>query len=207
MKYSITKILNFSTSVYDRWAKYNLREIYKEQIKLANLKGDEKVLDIGCGPGNLDLMIAGVLDRGSIYGIDVAPKMIETAKRKAKEKGYEIHYRIGNSNKLPYENNEFDAAFTCLVFHHLNYEEKSKALKEIYRVLKSDGMYVSFEFQEFPRDVFHRIFLKLTRNSGILHGLCPAELIEENGFYTEKEIKGQSFWKHHHTSCRVLKKK
>ena|GEM_PF-5378112 len=47
MKYSITKILNFGAGIYDRWAKHNLREIYKRLTELADLKGNEKVLDIG----------------------------------------------------------------------------------------------------------------------------------------------------------------
>ncbi|MBW2038564.1 MAG: class I SAM-dependent methyltransferase [Deltaproteobacteria bacterium] len=208
MKYSITKILNFGAGIYDRWAKHNLREIYKRLTELADLKGNEKVLDIGCGPGNLDLMIAEILDEGFIHGIDIAPKMIEIAREKAKERGYDIDYRVGNSTKLPYESCEFDVVFTCLLYHHLSHGEKDQTLKEIYRVLEPNGRYISLEFQEFPTDVFHRIFLKLsTGNSGIMHGLHPAELIEGNKFHTEKQIKGSPFWKHHHTSYRVLIKK
>jgi ubiquinone/menaquinone biosynthesis C-methylase UbiE len=131
MKYSITKILNFGAGIYDRWAKHNLREIYKILIELADLKGNEKVLDIGCGPGNLDLMIVEILGEGSIYGIDIAPKMIEIARKNAGERGYDIDYRVGSSNELPYESEEFDVVFTCLMYHHLNYEEKNQILKEI----------------------------------------------------------------------------
>jgi ubiquinone/menaquinone biosynthesis C-methylase UbiE len=204
MKYSITKILNFGAGIYNRWARRNLEEIYKELIELADLKVNEKVLDVGCGPGNLDLMIFEVLDKGSVYGIDIAPKMIETAKKEAEGKRYDIDYRIGDSTRLPYKTNEFDVVFSCLIYHHLTYEEKGQTLKEIYRVLKPNGRYISFEFQEFPTDIFHRTFLRLfTGNSGILHGLYPTELIKQNGFFVEKEIKGQSLWKHHHTAYRV----
>lgn len=174
MKYPITKILNFGSSIYDRWTKHYLREIYKKLIELVELNGNEKVLDIGCGPGNLDLMIAEILGEGSIYGIDISPKMIKIARKKAKARGYNIDYRVGNSTKLPYENEEIDVVFTCLVYHHLNYEEKSQTLKEIYRLLKQNGRYICLEFCEFPQDIFYRIFLKLfTGNSGIMHGLYP----------------------------------
>jgi len=119
-----------------------------------------------------------------------------------------MDYRIGDSTKLPYRTNEFDVAFSCLVFHHLNYKEKGQTLKEIHRVLKPNGKYVCFEFQEFPEDVFHRAFLGLfAGDSGVLHGLYPIELIEQSDFYLDKEINGPSFWKHHHTAYRVLKKK
>lgn len=205
MKYSITKILNFGASIYDNWVKHNLEEIYKKLIELAELKSSEKALDIGCGPGNLDLMIAEILGNDCVYGIDVAPRMIKMARKMANERGYNIDYRIGSSTNLPYKNNGFDIVFTCLLYHHLNYEEKIRTLKEIYRVLKKNGRYVSIELGEFPLDVFHRIFLKLyTRNSGILQGLYPVELIGKNGFYIEKQIEGPSFFEHHHTFYRVL---
>jgi len=207
MKYSITKILNFGAGIYSKWVERNLGAVYNKIIELADLNGNEKTLDIGCGSGKLDLMIAKILDKGLIYGIDAAPKMIEIAKRKAKEESYKIDYKIGNSSKLPYENNEFDIVLTCLMFHHLNYEEKSQTIKEIFRILKQNGRYICFEFGKFPGDIFHKTFLKLSsRNSGLIHGLYPAELIEKNGFYIEKQIEGPSFWKHHHTIYRILKK-
>ena len=219
MKHSITKILNIGAVIYDNWAEHNLSEIDKRLIELANLNGNEKVLDIGCGPGNLDLMVTKSLDKGSIYpvrdqgsysvyGIDIAPKMIEIAKKTAKEREYKIDYKLGSSIKLPYESYKFDTVFTCLLYHHLSYKEKIKTLKEINRVLKPTGRYVSLELQEFPKDGFHKIFLKLfTDDSGILHGLYPSKLIQENRFYVDKEIIGPSFLKHHYTSYRVLIKK
>ncbi len=219
MKYTITKILNLGASIYNRWTKHNLIEIYKRLIKLADLKDSKKVLDIGCGPGNLDLMANESLDKGSIYpvrdqrscrvyGIDIAPRMIAIAKKRAKEKGYEINYKLGSSTKLPYESEEFNTVFTCLLYHHLSYKEKIKTLKEIYRLLKQNGKYICFELGEFPKDGFHKIFLKLfTDDSGIMHGLYPTKLIQENRFYVDKEIKGPSLLKHHYTSYRVLIKK
>ena len=219
MKYSITKILNIGAVIYDNWAEHNLSEIDKRLIELANLNGNEKVLDIGCGPGNLDLMANESLDKGSIYpvrdqkscrvyGIDIAPRMIAIAKKRSKEKGYEINYKLGSSIKLPYESYKFDTVFTCLLYHHLSYKEKIKTLKEINRVLKPTGRYVSLELQEFPKDGFHKIFLKLfTDDSGIMHGLYPDTLIKEHGFCIIKEIKGPCFLKHHCTTYRLLIKK
>ncbi len=219
MKYSITKILNIGAVIYDNWAEYNLNEIDKRLIELANLNDNEKVLDIGCGPGNLDLMVSKSFDKGSIYpvrnqrscrvyGIDIAPRMIAIAKKRAKEKRHEIDYKLGSSTKLPYENQEFDVVFTCLLYHHLNYKEKDKTLEEIHRILKENCKYICLEFGEFPKDVFHNIFFKLfTGDSGILHGLYPSKLIQKNRFYVNKEIIGPSFLKHHYTSYRVLIKK
>lgn len=205
MKYSITKILNFRAGSYEKWARHDLKETYEKLIEFANLNGNEEVLDIGCGPGNLDLMIAEIVAEGSIHGIDIAPKMIEIASKNAKERGSDIDYRVASSIRLPYETGKFDIVFTCLLYHHLDYEEKTQTLGEIYRALKPNGRYICFEFCEFPTDVLHRVFLKLfAGNIGVLHGLYPAELIEKNRFHIGKEIEGPSFWRHHHTSYRVL---
>jgi len=206
MKYVITKILNFGAGIYDRWAKHNLREIHKKLIELADLNGNEKVLDIGCGTGTLDLMVTEVLDKGSIYGIDIARKMVKIAKKKAEQRACKIGYRIGSSLDLPYKNNEFDVIFTSLIYHHLDYEEKCRTLREIYRALKSNGRYISAEFVKFPGGVFHGIIIKFTASSGILHGLYPAKLIEENRFYIDKEIEGPLLGGHHQITYRVIEK-
>jgi ubiquinone/menaquinone biosynthesis C-methylase UbiE len=207
MKHSITRILNFGAGIYNVWTRRNLRGIYNQLIELADLKGNERVLDVGCGPGNLDLMIAELLCKGSVHGIDIGPKMIETAKKGVEEEGHNVDYVVGDSTKLPYKTNGFDVVFSCLMYHHLVYEEKAQALKEIHRVLKPNGRYVSFEFQEFPTGILHGAFLRLfAGDSGVLHGLYPTELIEQSGFCASRESNGPSFWKDHHTAYRVLEK-
>ena len=204
MFHIITKALNLNAKIYDRWARNNLAAVHMKMLELAGLKGGEKALDIGCGPGNLDLMLAELLEEGAVCAIDIAPKMIEVATRKAKERRYGIDYRVGSSISLPHQDEEFDVAFTCLVYHHLIYREKEDSLREIYRILKPGGKYISCEFEAFPQDIFHRAFLRFFRDSGVLHGLYPDALIEQSGFEIEWEMEGPSFLKHHLARYRIL---
>lgn len=208
MKHLLTKSLNLVARFYDPFLRLILNEqkFRREIIELANLRGDEKTLDIGCGTGTSNLMLANSLDKGATYGIDAAPKMIEVAKKKAQRERKKIEYRIGSSTALPYEDNYFDIVFTTLLFHHLNYEEKGKTLREIYRVLKVDGKYISAEFGQFPDDFFHGIILRFTRSSGSLHGLYPTELIDQNGLHIEHEINGPLIGGNHQVIYRILKK-
>ena len=204
MSHIITKALNLNARIYDRWARNNLAGVYAKILELAGLRGDEKVLDVGCGAGHLDLMLAELLAEGAVCAIDIAPKMIEVATRKAKERRYGIDYRVGSSISLPYQDEAFDVAFTCLIYHHLTYKSKEETLREIYRVLRPGGEYISCEFGAFPQDIFHRAFLRFTRDSGILHGLHPDRLIEQSGFKVQREIEGPSLLKHHRTRYRIL---
>ena len=209
MKHLITRSLNLVARFYDSFMKLTMDEekFRQEIIELADLEGNERVLDIGCGTGTLDLLLAEILDRGSVHGIDVAPKMVEVARKKAQREGEKIVYQIGSSTALPYEDNKFDIVFTTLLFHHLNFKEKGKTLREISRVLKDDGKYISAEFGQFPDDFFHGILLKFSRFSGVLHGLYPTELIGQNGLHIEHEINGPILGGDHQVIYRVLKKR
>ena len=175
-KHLITKSLDLTAGLYDTVFLPEPSElrIHAQLIVSANLRGNEPILDIGCGTGKLDLRLARILRKGSIYGIDIAPNMIKTAKRNARRAGLKISYRVGSATKLPYNGDMFDVVFTSLIFHHMDYEEKRTTLLEIHRVLKRNGKYISVEFNEFP----HRWMIKFMRDSGILHGLYPIKLIK-----------------------------
>lgn len=193
----MTKILDFSAvfGLYDWWANRNLREIHNTLIGLADLNGNEKVLDVGCGTGILASLLAEELKESAVHGLDVSQQMIKVSMGKARRDSLKVTYTVGSSVELPYANDCFDTIFTCLVFHLLDYSEKKLALREIYRVLNPGGKYVSTEFEEYPAGFLQRRMLRY-----------PVSLIEKCGFYVDLEIRGPSVTKHRPTTYRVLKK-
>ncbi len=95
------------------------------------------LLDVGCGPG---ILLATLLEEKpdlSLAGIDLAPEMIRVAKERL---GARADLRVGDSERLPWNDGFFDAV-TCIdSFHH--YPAPGRVLAEMHRVLRRGGQLV-----------------------------------------------------------------
>jgi len=69
---------DWDAATYDRVSDIQLRWAL-EQLERVVLRGDEVVLDAGCGSGRVTALLAEKLPRGRVYGVDVAPSMAEHA--------------------------------------------------------------------------------------------------------------------------------
>ncbi len=117
-------------------------------IELAKIKAGDKVLDVGCGSGNLTLTAkryAG--SSGSAYGIDASPEMIEVARKKAKQSGTNVTFEVGLIEQLPFPEATFDVVISRLVIHHLPDDLKRQGFAEIFRVLKPGGVFFLTDFK------------------------------------------------------------
>jgi len=94
------------------------------------------VADLGCGAGFLSTLLA---ERGSrVLAVDHSERMLATAQRK-KFAGT-VEFRRGELDALPLDDDEVDAAFSNLVWHHL--PDFAAAAREVLRVLKPGGAFV-----------------------------------------------------------------
>jgi len=103
----------------------------------------KRILDVGCGNGNTVLKIAEqVGPYGKAVGIDFSSEGIAEAKKKAAKLGLDkiTEFRVADAEKLPLEDNSFDAVISeCVVCLTPN---KQKVLAEKTRVLKPGGKIV-----------------------------------------------------------------
>lgn len=113
---------------------------YEEQIlPLAadHLAGAERVLDLGCGEGQIArLAVAG--GAGAVVGVDAAAAQVAEAARR----GGGAAYARGRAERLPFAGGSFDAVVTCLVLEHL--ADLDAAVAEVARVLAPGGRFVVF---------------------------------------------------------------
>ena len=117
-------------------------------IELAKVRLGDKVLDVGCGTGSLTLTAkSSVGPSGAVYGIDAAPEMIEAARKKAKQAGFDAVFEVGLVEKIPFPDATFDVVVSRLVIHHLPEDLKRKAFVEIFRVLKPGGRFLVADFR------------------------------------------------------------
>jgi ubiquinone/menaquinone biosynthesis C-methylase UbiE len=100
---------------------------------------DCRVLDFGCGPGQIPILMARRWPKMRIIGADAGPNMLEQAKRDATTAGVEIEWqlvRLGpqGEDRLPFEDAEFDVVLCNSTLHHL--DDPLSALNELARVAK-----------------------------------------------------------------------
>jgi ubiquinone/menaquinone biosynthesis C-methylase UbiE len=134
------------TPLYDPLLKWGMREatFKRRLIQQANIQPHMKVLDLGCGTGTLTLMLKQAQPEANVTGLDGDPQVLDIARKRSV--GVSIQWDEGLAASLPYPDSTFDSVVTSLVIHHLTTDDKRRAFKEIYRVLKSQGQLHVLDF-------------------------------------------------------------
>lgn len=117
----------------------------KRAIKLLKKQQPAMILDVATGTG--DLAIAALkANPAKVVGVDISNGMLDVGKKKLKKKNLEsrIELLYGDSEHLPFEDNSFDAVMVA--FGVRNFENLSKGLTDMIRVLKPGGQVYILEF-------------------------------------------------------------
>jgi SAM-dependent methyltransferase len=114
---------------------------YTEQIlplAAAHLTGARRVLDIGCGEGQVSRLAAAVPGVTQVVGVDPTAAMLAIA---AERSGGAVLAR-SEAARLPFPDGAFDTVVACLVFEHI--EDVDAAIAEVGRVLAPGGRFLFF---------------------------------------------------------------
>ena len=91
-----------------------------------------KILDVGCGNGNLFTMLPD--GKYDLYGVDFSENMIIEAKRNCE---FKASFSVADAERLPFDDYTFDMIVCNASFHH--YIHPNIVLEEMHRVLKDGG--------------------------------------------------------------------
>lgn len=109
-------------------------------LSSVELRGDECVLDLGCGPGRLTAELLERLPRGRVIAVDASPSMISTARRQLDHFGARLSFLQGDLLNLELHSIA-DLAFSTAVFHYVH--DHARLFRVIHRALKPGGRLVA----------------------------------------------------------------
>ena len=109
-------------------------------VEVLDPQPDDRVLEIGFGPGKTIGIISKRLTNGFVAGVDLSGVMVKQATRRNREfiKMGRVELKQGSASSLPYRDGQFGKVCTINAFHHL--PQPIDALREIRRVLKPGGL-------------------------------------------------------------------
>ncbi len=83
-----------------------IADMHADLVSRLGASEGEKWLDVGCGTGGITERAARA--GADVTGVDLAPALVETAKRRASEQGLDVDYRVGDAEQLSFDDASFD---------------------------------------------------------------------------------------------------
>lgn len=135
----------YVSAEYLKKAAQDVKHIKTRSYQLMQIKSDSHVLDVGCGPAIDTIPLSNFIgEKGRIVGIDSDPEMIKKADLEIKQQNIPkpVKHLLGNAQKLPFADQEFDCVHAERLFQVLPQTASNAVFGEMNRVLKSKGRMV-----------------------------------------------------------------
>ena len=143
---------NFYTHFGDSFSATRHRIQPGVQRVLERLNGDESILDLGCGNGELARELARRGHRGSYLGVDFSLPLLRDAE--SQPEGFSARFHELDLTTLTGQNSfvshlsSFDIIFAFAVLHHIPSRElRLNILEQVHKVLKPDGTFIHSNWQ------------------------------------------------------------
>lgn len=138
----------FLTPAYDSLCRaLGLGEALRHfQVGLIADLAPRRILDVGCGTGELVAAVLARLPGASVTGIDPDEHALRLARRKLDGRALDARLLPGRAESLPFDDGSFDLVVSSLMLHHLGSATKLEALREWRRVIAPGGALLLVDF-------------------------------------------------------------
>jgi ubiquinone/menaquinone biosynthesis C-methylase UbiE len=118
---------------------FRVGKLHRKLLAQAELQPGQRVLEIGCGTGNLLLAAKATEPDAAMVGLDPDLSALARARRKARRRGLPVQLDRGYADELPYPGASVDRVLSAFMLHHVAATEREKAVREVARVLRPGG--------------------------------------------------------------------
>src|SRR6266403_2655276 len=115
--------------------------------KFADVQSGQRVLDVACGTGVVAITAARI--GANVTGLDLTPELLERARENSGVAEVDVDWREGDVEALPFQDGAFDVVLSQ--FGHMFAPRPEVAIREMLRVLKSDG---TIAFSTWPPELY-----------------------------------------------------
>ncbi|MEH1783184.1 MAG: class I SAM-dependent methyltransferase [Nostoc sp.] len=149
------------------------------------IHSDTQILDLCCGSGQTTQFLAKTSQ--NVIGLDASPKSLQRARQNVPEASYVEAF----AQEMPFADNLFDLVHISVALHEMQPQQLQKIINEVYRVLKTGGVFTLVDFHAPTNPIFWpgvSIFLLLfeTETAWELLKTDLAELLTKTGFEVGK---------------------
>ncbi len=206
-------------SRYDKWNSFydkidNFPLIGRPQkkwktqaIESLELSGDEKVLDIGTGTGQILPEISSYLDKGKVVGTDISKGMLRRTKRRIEKDEIDetASVRYDDIENSQFPDNCFDRIIATFTFTTL--PNPKKAAKECARILKKDGKMIVIDTGKPPSKAAFLFFIPMMLSAKLFGRTHMDRDIEKilNADFDVKRINSHMIGMVYTLKCKIKK--
>lgn len=175
--------------IYDIWGKLTESHARNRAIELAKIIDGLSILEVAVGTGLAFYEILKRNPNGTNMGIDLSPKMLERAEKRASQFS-ETRYSldVGTAFDLKVENESIDILMNNYMFDLIPYEDMDEILMEFKRVLKKDGKLILVNMTEGERlasKLYDFISHLSPKTMGGCRGVRLTDRLKRHGFKVE----------------------
>ena len=108
-----------------------VRRVHRRLLDQAGVRPGQRVLEIGCGTGNLLLAAKRAQPAATVVGVDPDLTALARAHRKARRRGLAVQLDRGYADDLPYPDDSVDVVLSSFMLHHVPADRREPAMREV----------------------------------------------------------------------------